>query len=291
MLHAPRSGPFSYLHIDKFIQVCYNILHALTVEPSFGLPGVPTTRFEKKRWEVNRQSNFWIALGLVSVILAAILWIRGYPPVPEGAPASTVSKSAPVVASPLPVEASPGVTTTMGLHIPRSRPVEVFFPTIQDPRYRKVADAPCPIVNGMIDPDRNRIMETCYVKVKDWSSELPGTASPNATIIAGHTWRAKRSWFASRKSAAFNALYDWRTNRFTLNKGDEIWVRTKASGRHWLVYKVTKTTLTNDVDVMWDHVDKPAPNTLKLIGCRQPTDYSESHTENFIVYAALDRVE
>lgn len=130
------------------------------------------------------------------------------------------------------------------------------------------------------------------MKGDNLASVLPGTSAPNATMIVGHTWRKYPSWQDSRDIAAFNVLYNWETGKYSVREDDEVWIRTTASGKRWLVYKVTgfsQPTKTVDNDDLWDFADKAAPGSLKLVGCQQLTSGARS-TNNIVVKSAFLRV-
>jgi hypothetical protein len=103
-------------------------------------------------------------------------------------------------------------------------------------------------------------------------------------MIVGHTWRAKPTWRKSVEYAAFNALYNWETGDYTLKPGAEIWIRTKASGKRWLVYRVTgfsqpPRSLTTTISLQLDRKqqqrlqEKSAPKE-KTMSCSQMTSSS-----------------
>jgi hypothetical protein len=236
---------------------------------------------------------FWV-VALVIAALAAFYASRL--PASNPQPATPIPSATSPVPSPTPssrtATPTPTVVSTPPLVIAQSMPVEVYIPSLD--AKRRLDDKPCPLVNGKIDPDRSDYMQTCVVKGDNLAAELPGTTTPNTTMIAGHTWRARSTWKASVDFAAFNALYNWETGKYTLKKGDEVWLRTKASGKRWLVYVVSgfaEPTKTADNDELWGHADKPVPNSLKLVGCQQPSDYSVHSTNNIVVQAVFTRVE
>ncbi len=76
------------------------------------------------------------------------------------------------------------------------------------------------------------MMVACYYVAPDKPYTLPGSSTADLSVLAGHTWRGG--------NAAFNALFDWRTQSFTLRIGDELWVKTVASGSSSLVYRATE---------------------------------------------------
>lgn len=173
---------------------------------------------------------------------------------------------------------SPGsVVTGEAAQIAPSVPRELFLP--KTGTSIPIATKPCPVVNGLLDPDRSHLETACYYTAPDRPYSLPGTSAADLTVLAGHTWR--------KGPAAFNALYDWRTQAFAVSQGDELWVRTEASGQRWLVYRAvsfhTPTKdggLANDTSV-WGTA--PIPGRLLTIGCLQPTDLSQASTRNVVV--------
>ncbi len=186
-------------------------------------------------------------------------------PTVTASPSESVTPSAAV-----PVSSAP-VATIAG-----ARPVQLRVPrlgvTIE------VAAKPCPVVKGVLDPDRSRMMVACYYVAPDRPYTLPGTATSDLSVLAGHTWRGG--------DAAFNALFDWKRQAFTVTLGDELWVRTEASGQSWLVYRAIalhtprKDALADDPEV-WGTA--PLPGRLLTIGCVQPTDLSATSSSNAVV--------
>ncbi len=202
---------------------------------------------------------------------------------PSASPTPSTSASKKPTVAPTPTPAPVDITPSM--------PIEVYIPSIK--MKRTIHQDPCPIVNGKIDPDRSDYNVACAVKGDNLASTLPGTRTENTTMIVGHTWRAKPTWQESIGYAAFDALYNWETGKYTVKVGDEIWLRTRASGTRWLVYKITgfsEPTKTVGSD-LWDFADSPQPNTLKLVGCQQPSDYAVHSTNNIVVKATFSRVQ
>ena len=246
--------------------------------------------------------KYWMLVLVAGVVLAFVVGILSGRGSHDTDQLSSPSASSPTATThtttptPVPTLSSPSTATPSATPAPvvikQSQPVEVYIPSI-DIR-REVHAKACPIVDGKIDPDRSDYMVACAMTGENLASELPGTASSNTTMIVGHTWRAKPTWRKSVEYAAFNALYNWETGDYTLKPGAEIWIRTKASGKRWLVYRVTgfsQPTKTVGNDDLWDFADKPQPNTLKLVGCQQPSDYDVHSTNNIVVKATFSRVE
>lgn len=117
-------------------------------------------------------------------------------------------------------------------------------------------------------------------------SYAPGSDTPDLSVIAAHTS------FGS-VDEGFNRFYDWREAQFMIELGDEVWVKTEASGDGWLVYKlvnqvfVPKGELADSSEV-WGKAAKP--NHLLLIGCRQIAP-GEPSQDNFVLDFVFDRVD
>lgn len=239
---------------------------------------------------------FWL-IALVAAVLVALAASSHFATEPPNqAPATAAPSVIPLPASPTSTatttSSSPTPSRAAPVVIEQAMPVEVYIPALNVRRV--VDDKPCPLVDGKIDPDRSDFMKTCVVQGSNLAAELPGTSSPNTTMIVGHTWRAKPTWNDSLNYAAFNALYSWETNKYTLKKGDEVWVRTTKSGKRWLVYTVTgfnQPSKTINNDDLWGHADTPVPNSLKLVGCQQPSDYKVRSSNNIVVQAIFSRVQ
>lgn len=117
-------------------------------------------------------------------------------------------------------------------------------------------------------------------------SHIPTSDAPDLAVIAAHT-----SFLSDMDG--FNLLYDWREARFTLQIGDEVWLKAESSSDEWLVYRlvnqvfVPKGKLANSTEV-WGEAAKP--NHLLLIGCRQIAP-GEPSQDNFVLDFVFDRVD
>lgn len=119
-----------------------------------------------------------------------------------------------------------------------------------------------------------------------------GTSTPDLAVIAGHTWN-------QRDDVALNPLYDWRKSRPNIHKGDELWIKTKASGKSWLVYKLVKfyqpdktgsDSLARNREI-WGTDNKPRPNHLLVIGCKQKPTPGQRSTANIVFDFVFVRVD
>lgn len=158
--------------------------------------------------------------------------------------------------------------------VPASEPVEMAIPALG---LRADVDAEaCPLEDGALDPPR--LDTACYYVAEDRPYSLPGTDAPDLTVLAGHA--------ASGRDAVFNDLYDNAVETFTVEKGDELLVRTRADGDRWLVYEATdfhdidKASLGGDGEV-WG--DGPRPGRMLTISCIQPRNPFAAATHNVIV--------
>lgn len=201
---------------------------------------------------------------------------------PTSAEATTEATTPSAVPSTVATSAtSEGVES--GASVPPSRPREIYFPRfgVTVP----VAGAPCPVVNGLLDPDRTAYGVACFYTAGDKPYTLPASATKDVTVLAGHTYRFGQ--------AAFNVLYDWKAQTFAASAGDELWLRTEASGDQWLVYRAVafhtppKSGLATDASV-WG--TGPLPSRLLTIGCLQPTDLKKAATQNVVVAWDFARV-
>lgn len=131
----------------------------------------------------------------------------------------------------------------------------------------------------MIDPERDQITSACYYTAPDKPYRLPGSQTDDLVVLAGHTWR--------RGDAAFNFLWDWQRGAWSVAIGDEVWVRTQASGNAWLVYRaVSLHTPDKDGGLASDESiwgTGPLPNRLLTIGCLQPSDQTQRSNKNVVV--------
>lgn len=203
----------------------------------------------------------------------------------EQAPTSVPTPTLTVIPSP----------TTQGPVIAASQPTTLYIPRLK--KTIRLSDKVCPtsIVNGetMLDPDRKDYTKGCYFISKDYPYSLPGTDAPDLAVFAGHTAR-------TIPSAAFNVFYNWQKGKFTVAKGDELWVKTVKSGKRWLVYAATdlmtprkyaakgKVSLMND-PAIWGAA--PTPGVAITIGCRQSPTPGVPSSENIVIKWRFSRVE
>lgn len=205
---------------------------------------------------------------LVTVLSAGVLAGCGSEPPekPAASPTPTVTSSP----TPSPSPTSPPAvapSTPLALYVPR---IDVTVPLDTDP---------CPVVDDMLDPDRDRLDEACYYVAPDKPYSLPGTDAPDIAVFAGHTSR--------KVDAAFNWLYDWTGQKFSVELGDELWVRTEASGSTWLVYTAESLHTPNKLGGLAEDTTiwgtEPVPGRLLTIGCLQPLDRNLPSSENVVV--------
>lgn len=155
-----------------------------------------------------------------------------------------------------------------------SQPLEMAIPAL---RLRADVDAEaCPLTDGALDPPT--LDAACYYVADDRPYSLPGTDAPDISVLAGHA--------ASGRDAVFDDLYDNGTDTFTLEKRDELLVRTRAGGDRWLVYEATdfygidKASLGGSTEV-WG--DGPMPGRILTISCIESRNPCAAATHNVIV--------
>ncbi len=226
-----------------------------------------------------------LAGSLLVVLVALAGCSSGTPTAPQpGAPVPAADNptgpgpASIAAATPAPDAASRGPEAPAARRgIAASEPVELYVPALGV--HIPVGPAPCPVVGGMIDPDRKRPGFACYYVARDRPYTLPGSDSPDVSVLAGHTMR--------QGAAAFNPFFNVRTQRFTVVEGDELRLRTVTSGTRWLVYRAVSFHspekaggLAADASV-WG--TGPLPGRLLTIGCLQPADLSLTSTRNIVI--------
>ncbi len=155
-----------------------------------------------------------------------------------------------------------------------SEPVELAIPALG--LRAGIDPEACPLEDGALDPAR--LDTACYYVAADRPYSLPGTDAPDVSVIAGHA--------AAGRAAVFDDLYDSRAGTFTVEKGDELLVRTRAGGDRWLVYRATdfhdvaKPSLGGSAEI-WG--DGPMPGRMLTISCIQPRNPFAPATNNVIV--------
>ncbi|MDU0478469.1 hypothetical protein QVA66_04345 [Staphylococcus chromogenes] len=155
-----------------------------------------------------------------------------------------------------------------------SEPVEMVIPALN--LRADFQAGTCRYRNGAIDPES--MDKACIYTAQDRPYVLPGTGSTDLVVIAGHT--------GAGVPGVFNALYDGAANKHTVTVGDQLFVRTAASGDRWLVYNATdlhspdKKTLGEDTSV-WG--DGPMPGRLLTISCIQPPNPLAASVKNAVV--------
>lgn len=160
------------------------------------------------------------------------------------------------------------------VELAESAPLEMSIPVLG---LRAGIDPdPCPLTDGALDPAG--LATACYYVAEDRPYTLPGSDTADLSVLAGHA--------AAGRPAVFDDLYDTAGETFTLAEGDELLVRTEASGDSWLVYRATdfhavgKSSLGGDPEV-WG--ESAMPGRLLTISCIQPRNPFAAATDNVIV--------
>ncbi|AWB81236.1 hypothetical protein C3B44_01835 [Corynebacterium yudongzhengii] len=160
------------------------------------------------------------------------------------------------------------------VHIEPSPPVEMYIPAVE--LVARFEEAPCRVNNGAIDPATMDL--ACAYTAEDRPYSLPGTATEDLTVIAGHT--------GAGLSGVFDKLYDGTADQHTIATGDQLYLRTEASGSQWLVYHATdlhdpdKEGLAQDPAV-WG--ETAMPGRLLTISCIQPANPLAAAVRNAVV--------
>lgn len=158
--------------------------------------------------------------------------------------------------------------------IAESMPLEVTLPRLGISQV--VDETMCPMTPRGLDPVD--MMAVCFYTADDKPYVLPSTDQPDVTVLAGHA--------GSYVPGIFDDVYDAANDTFAVREGDELRVRTEASGDKWLVYRATdfhvpdKTELAGSGEV-WG--DAPTPGRLLLLTCLQPEDFSQPALRNAVV--------
>lgn len=249
------------------------------------------------------RTRFWLVWVLLALgVAAAVYVLSGSFNAPEVAtvsgPTRIVSPTATPSASAAPSTRSAVAPTSTPsptpkqvvpppIVIPGSRPVELYFPAFGV--HILMDSAPCPVDSaGLYEPSQQTPQNACYIKDAQHPFVFPATNAADLSVILGHTWQ--------QGNAAFNLLYDWRAQHFSVKAGDELEVRTEASGARWLVYKAVQfytpektgpNGLQHDTAV-WGTA--PEPNTLVTVGCLQPPQVGVETTQNVVIKWALTGV-
>lgn len=233
-----------------------------------------------------RAVRFWvITLVLAALAAGAVYWLTPRP-APESSPgAARAAKTT----------APPATFTPVSRDIPSSAPVELAWPRLEaSPGTREharvvVRDETCPLnAEGAIWPRLDAVDEACPYTRAGSSWTLPGSHAAGMSLIAGHT--------SQEGFAAFDGLYDWRSQSFALRRGDEMRVRTKASGTRWLVYRATgfmtprRAGAGSLAALSQDWSRSPKAGRLFTVGCLQPSQNGAEPVQNIVIAWDFERV-
>lgn len=166
--------------------------------------------------------------------------------------------------------------------IAASMPTEISLPGlgIVEPVVQEL----CPMTDRGLDP--LHMMDVCFYTADDKPYVLPSTDQEDVAVLAGHA--------NTRIPGVFDDVYDSVNGEFAVKLGDELRVRTEASGSKWLVYKATdfhsptKEDLAVD-DAVWG--TEPTPGRLLLLTCLRAVEPDAPALHNAVVGYQFDRVE
>ena len=166
--------------------------------------------------------------------------------------------------------------------IEASMPVEISVPGLglSEP----VVDELCPMTAYGVDPVQ--LMDVCFYTADDKPYVLPSTDQEDVAVLAGHA--------NTQPPAVFDDVYDSVKQEFNVKLGDELRVRTEASGSKWLVYKATDFHTPEKVDLAVDDDvwgTEPTPGRLLLLTCLRASTPNEPVLNNAVVGYQFDRVE
>lgn len=204
------------------------------------------------------------------------------------APIATATPQAPVAA---PKIETPSEVATTPQAIEPSIPVSIRVPSVG--LDVQILPESCPVDDGMVHPPIDEAEKPCYYTAADKPYQLPGSDTADLTAIFGHTGHCDAD------CAAFNRLYDWQQQQWLVQPGDELYLRTEASGDSWLVYRAADFytpdkygdgagSLANSSEI-WG--SQPRPNYLLTIGCLQDADGSSRSSQNIVIGWTFDRIE
>ncbi|MFC3848553.1 sortase domain-bontaining protein [Corynebacterium hansenii] len=191
------------------------------------------------------------------------------------------STDAPAPAPPAPGSEKPQATPEQ-VSIEESMPVEMTLPALG--LHEPVVEDLCPMTDRGLDPVH--LMDVCFYTADDKPYVLPSTDQKDVAVMAGHA--------NTRIPGVFDDVFDAEKQEFNVKIGDELRVRTKASGSKWLVYKATdfhtptKEDLAID-DEVWG--SEPTPGRLLLLTCLRAAEPDAPALHNAVVGYQFDRVE
>ncbi|MCB4207205.1 hypothetical protein [Arthrobacter sp. UM1] len=233
-----------------------------------------------------RAVRFWaITLLLAALAAGGVYWLTPRP----------ASESSPGAARAAKTTAPPATFTPVSRDIPSSAPLELAWPRLEaSPATREharvvVRDETCPLnAEGAIWPRLDAVDEACPYTRAGSSWTLPGSHAAGMSLIAGHT--------SQEGFAAFDGLYDWRSQSFALRRGDEMRVRTKASGTRWLVYRATgfmtprRAGSGSLAALSQEWSRSPKAGRLFTVGCLQPSQNGAEPVQNIVIAWDFERV-
>lgn len=184
--------------------------------------------------------------------------------------------------APAPPGSEKAEVTPEQVSIEESMPVELTLPALG--LHEPVVEEPCPMTDRGLDPVH--LMDVCFYTADDKPYVLPSTDQKDVAVMAGHA--------NTRIPGVFDDIFDAEKQEFNVKSGDELRVRTKASGSKWLVYKATdfhtptKEDLAID-DGVWG--SEPTPGRLLLLTCLRAAEPDAPALRNAVVGYQFDRVE
>lgn len=191
-------------------------------------------------------------------------------------------QSAPAyVASPVP-ELPPVAAAPVGASAPKqtvaaSPATQIYLPNGDKKLVISTPVLPLDRCRTIIDPPRKGKAFGGVYGCTDF--DQPASASPDLTVIAGHS--------SKDVDTAFNRLYVQGDNLV----GQEVYLKTKASGDRWLTYRINAVHVPKKTDLpyredIWGAPGKPTPGRLVIVTCRQQPGVTPA-VLNYIAVAQL----
>ena len=156
--------------------------------------------------------------------------------------------------------ARPGVRVAPVQEIPASRAKQIYIPNIDRDLVISTAVNPMDDCRRVIDPPRDAQNLGGVFGCSDFAQ--PGTDTRSLSVVAGHSARSIPT--------AFNRLYAQGQSL----TGREVFLKTAASGKRWLVYRIQHVYVVKQKDLpymtqVWGGPTTSTAGRLVLVTCRQ----------------------
>jgi hypothetical protein len=186
---------------------------------------------------------------------------------PTQKPAATQQATETPTSSPTPVISIAGSPVTQ-IYVPSDNPDDVIN--------SQVYPMPTSCQNVIEPPESGQNFQKVF-QCTDFA--MPGTATATNAVVAGHS--------SKYITTVFNRLYAQGASLI----GKLVYIRTQASGDHWLVYKVQNVyePLKTELPYM-EQIWAPTEGRLIIVTCLQDSEHALS-VRNFIVVTQFQGVQ